>query len=145
MNMNKWKIASRIMGGVAAAGVLYNAHYAGSKGSVENVKIKQANRIRDYYIPSRRVDDRSKLTSDLKDSYFRMQTDWNLPEKFYTLTGYVKSSFAQLAEDIVPATLATGALISKNYSKFFGIGLLAYGVKYLICDVMDWGRPNYLK
>ena len=50
-----------------------------------------------------------------------------------------------MASDIVPAVLATGALLGKKSSKFFGIGLLIYGIKYLIFDVMDLGRPNHLK
>ena len=143
--MNKWNIASKILGGIAAAGIAYDAHYVGVKSSAENVKIRQANRLQDAYIPSRRQETRSKLTSDLKDKYFRFHTNWGLLDKFNAIGGYVKGSFGQLAEHIVPATLATGALLSKNYSKFFGIGLIAYAVKYLLFDVMDIGRTNYLK
>ena len=52
-------------------------------------------------------------------------------------------------------TAITGKILSElknllendreNYAKFFGAGLLVCGLKYLICDVMDIGRPNYLK
>ena len=143
--MNKWNVASRIVGGIAAAGVLYNAHYAGSKGSAENIKLKQADRVGKYYFDSRKSEDRSILTSKLKDEYFRANADWNLPDKFNALTGYVGGAFKQLAQNIIPAGLATGALLSKNYAKFFGAGLGIYAIKYLICDVMDLGRPNYLK
>lgn len=143
--MNKLVIASKIAGGIAAAGVLYNMHHSGVRGAAENTKLKQANRIRDAYIPSRRLNDPSKLTSNLKDSWFRFNADLNFPDKINAFTGYVKHSFKQLATNIVPATLATGALLSKNYSKFFGLGLVLYGVKYFVCDVIDIGRPNYLK
>ncbi len=143
--MNKWNVASRLVGGIAAAGVLYNAHYAGNKGSAENVKTRQADRIGKYYINSRTSEDRSILTSKLKDEYFRANADWNLPDKFNALTGYIGSAFRQLAQDIIPATLATGALLSKSYAKFFGAALGVYAIKYLICDVMDLGKPNYLK
>ena len=131
--MNKWNIASRIVGGIAAAGVLYNAHYAGSKGSAENVKLRQADRICKYYTTSRKSEDRSVLTSKLKDEYFRANADWNLPDKFNAVTGYVGSAFKQMAQDIIPATLATGALLSKKYAKFFGAALGVYAIKYLIC------------
>ena len=143
--MTKLAIASKILGGAVAAAVVYDAHKIGVRGSAEHVKIRQASRIRDTFLPSTRSESRSDLTSNLKDKYARFHLEWNLPDKFNAVVGYVKHSFNQLAEHIIPATLATGALLSKNYSKFFGAGLLVYGLKYLVCDVMDIGRPNYLK
>ena len=50
-----------------------------------------------------------------------------------------------MASDVVPAALATGALISKKFAKVFSIGLLLYGIKYLLFDVIDIGRPDHLK
>lgn len=143
--MNKAYIASKIAGGLAAGYVLYNAHYAGKMSSAENVKRKAANRIGSYYMDSRRMEDRSIITSKLKDTYFRSNADWNLPDKINAVTGYIGGAFSQMAADVIPAGLATGALLSKKYAKYFGLGLLGYGIKYLICDVMDLGRPNYLK
>lgn len=143
--MNKWNVASKIAGGLAAGCVLYNAHDTGKKVSAENVKRSAANRMTSYYYPSRRMEDRSIITSKLKDAYFRSNADWNFPDKINAFTGYIGGAFTQMAYDVVPAILATGALISKKYSKYFGAGLLAYGIKYLVCDVMDIGRPNHLK
>lgn len=143
--MNKLNVASKIAGGLAAGYVLYNANYAGTKVSAENVKRKAADRIGGYYMDSRRMEDRSIITSKLKDTYFRSNADWNFPDKINALTGYIGGAFEQMAADIVPAALATGALISKKYAKYFGAGLALYGIKYLVCDVMDIGRPNYLK
>lgn len=143
--MNKLNVASKIAGGLAAGYVLYNANYAGTKVSAENVKRKAADRLGGYYMDSRRMEDRSIVTSKLKDTYFRSNADWNFPDKINALTGYIGGAFEQMASDIVPAALATGALISKKYAKYFGAGLALYGAKYLVCDVMDVGRPNYLK
>ena len=142
--MNKWNIVSKVLGGVAAAGIAYDSHYVGKKCSSENVKIKQANRISDVYMPSRRLENRSKLTSDLKDKYFRFHLNLHIFDKINAATGYIKGAFKQLADNIIPASLATGALLSRNYSKLFGIGLIAYGLKYLITDVVDVGRINHL-
>lgn len=143
--MNKWNIASKIAGGLTAGFVLYNAHNVGVKHSAEKVKINSAERLTDIYQRSRHMEDRNITTSRLKDKYFRDNADWNFPDKINAFTGYVSGCFSQIASDIVPAALATGALISKKLSKVFGIGLLAYGAKYLLCDVIDIGKPNNLK
>ena len=91
------------------------------------------------------MEDRNISTSRLKDWFFRTNADWNFPDKVNAFTGYISGAFKQITYDVIPAALATGALLSKKYSKYFGIGLLAYGIKYLLCDVMDIGKPNYLK
>ncbi len=140
-----WNVASKIAGGLTAVYVLHNAHDTGVKMSEEHVKEKAAHRLSHFYLPSRRMEDRNITTSKLKDWYFRTNADWNFPDKVNAFTGYIKGAFKQMTYDVVPAFLATGALLSKKYSKYFGLGLLAYAVKYFICDVMDVGRPNYLE
>ena len=143
--INWGKIATKIGGGLAAGLVAYNAHQTAKRVSAENVKISAANRTTAYYMDSRRMEDRGAVTNGLKDWYFRTNVDWNLPDKFNAVTGYIKGGFQQIASDIVPAVLATGALLGKGASKFFGIGLLLYGIKYLLCDVIDIGKINHLK
>ena len=143
--MNKWNVASKIAGGLTAGMVLYNAHDVGKKHSEEHVKMTSSERLTKLYMRSRRVDDLNPTTSKLKDKYFLSNADWNLPDKFHAVTGYVKGAFEPKASDPIPASLATGALLSKKHSKIFGAGLVIYGIKYLICDVLDLGRPNYLK
>lgn len=143
--MDKFHIASRIAGLTAAGIVLYNANDAGMKGSAEKIKIGASERLTDEYIKSRRMEDRSIVTSKLKDSLFRDNADWNLPDKLNGVGGYFSTAFTQAAYDFVPAALATGALVSKKYAKFFGAGLGIYAIKYLLCDVMDIGRVNNLK
>ena len=143
--MNKWNAAAKIAGALTAATVLYNAHDVSIKTSAEHIKHKSSERLTDIYMRSRRMEDLNETTSQLKDFYFRSNADWNLPDKINAITGYFSGAFKQMASDIVPAVLATGALLGKKSSKFFGIGLLIYGIKYLIFDVMDIGRPNHLK
>lgn len=142
--MNKLNVFTKIAGGLAAGVVLYNAHQTAKRVSAENVKISMANRVTRNYINSRRLDDRSAVTNNLKDWYFRYCTDWNLPDKFNSVTGYLKGGFQQLSNDIVPALLATGALLGKGLSKFFGIGLGLYSIKFFLCDVLDFGKVNHL-
>ena len=143
--MNKWNVAAKIAGGVVAGAVLYNAHDVGKKTSVEHVKEAAANRLTGSYMRSRRMEDLSETTSKLKDKYFRDNADWNFPDKINAVKGYFSGAFSQLASDIIPAGLATGALLCKKFSKFFSLALLAYGIKYLFCDIIDIGRPNHLK
>lgn len=143
--MNKWNIAAKIAGGLTAGMVLYNANNVGVKHSAENVKIRSAERLTDIYSVSRKLDDRNITTSRLKDKYFRDNADWSLPDKINAVTGYVSGAFSQLASDIVPAAIATGLLVSNKFSKVLLGALSLYGLKYMICDVMDIGRPNNLK
>ena len=143
--MDYLKLASRIAGATAAGMVLYNAHNAGIKRSAENIKIRSSERLTDEYIKSRRMEDRSIITSKLKDRLFRDNADWNLPDKINGTTGYFGGALTQAIYDVIPAVLATGALVSKKYPKVFGAGLALYGIKYLICDVLDIGRPNNLR
>ena len=141
----KWKIASRIAGGLTAAALMYNAHHAGNMHSREYVKIRTGERMKHFYLPSRRMDERNLTTSKLKDKWFQMTMNWNLPDAINSAVGYVKGGFSQLANDFVPTALATGALLSKKCCKFFAIGLMCYGIKYLLCDVIGLGKINNLK
>lgn len=143
--MNKWNLVAKIAGGLTAGLVTYNAHKTGKNVAAENVKIRAANRVTYDYINSRRLEDRSTVTNNLKNWYFRKKANWSLPDKINGLCGYCKGGFKQLTDDIVPALLATGALFGKGMSKYFGIGLLIYGIKYILTDVIDIGRVNQLK
>ncbi len=143
--MDYLKLGTRIAGALAAGMVIKNAHYAGVRTSAENIKIRSSERLTDEYMKSRRMEDRSITTSKLKDRFFRDNADWNLPDKVNGTTGYFGGAFTQAAYDVIPAVLATGALISKKYPKVFGAGLVLYGIKYIICDVLDIGRVNHLK
>ncbi len=143
--MNKWNIAAKVAGTITAGMVLYNAHDVGKKHSEEKVKEKTAARLTKLYVRSRRMEDLSETTSKLKDWYFKTNADWNFPDKINAITGYFSGAFKQMTSDVVPAILATGALLSKKMAKVFSIGLLLYGIKYLLFDVIDIGRPNRLK
>lgn len=144
--MNISHIATKAAGIATAGMVLYAANDGGKKRASEAVKEGCADRMTYLYMNSRRLEDNNKVTSNLKDAYFRSQADWNLPDKFNAVKGYLGGFFEQTAMNIIPATLATGAIMaSKKYSKVFGVGLLLYGIKYLLCDVIDVGRVNHLK
>ena len=143
--MNKWNIAAKVAGTITAGMVLYNAHNVCKKHSEEKVKEKTAARLTKLYVRSRRMEDLSETTSKLKDWYFKTNADWNFPDKINAITGYFSGAFKQMTSDVVPAILATGALLSKKMAKVFSIGLLLYGIKYLLFDVIDIGRPNRLK
>ncbi len=143
--MNKWNIAAKVAGTLTAGMVLYNAHDVGKKHSAEAVKEKTAQRLTNIYMRSRRMEDLSETTSKLKDWYFKSNADWNLPDKINAVKGYLSGAFEQITSDVVPAILATGALLSKKLAKVFTIGMLLYGIKYILFDVIDIGRPNHLK
>lgn len=142
--MNLANIATKAAGGLVGGLVLYNAHHVGKEVSKEHVKEHCAERMTSLYMKSRRMEDRSAVTSKMKDWYFRTNANWNLPDKINSVVGYVSGAFSQIASDIIPAALATGALLSKKAGKFCAVGLGLYAIKYLLCDVMDVGRKNPL-
>jgi len=143
--MTNFNLLAKIAGGVTAGLVLYSTHKTAKRISAEHVKTCAADRMTKHYMESRRADNRGPVTSGLKDWVFKENASMNLPDTFNAVTGYCKGAFQQLASNIVPAALATGALLGKGLSKFFGAGLLVYGVKYLLCDVLGIGRINNLK
>lgn len=143
--MNTAKILTITAGIIGAGLVGYDAHKTGVMTSQQNIKERIAGRLPDHYISSRRQDSTSTVTSNLRDGIFRHKSNWSLPDKINAVTGYAKGAFNQLAEDIVPAVLATGALVKNRFSKHFAIGLGVCGTYYLLSNLLDWGRIKHFR
>ena len=132
--------------GIAAAGlVLYDSHKAGKMVSQQEIKLGIADRLPDQYIRSRRQEDMSTITSNFRDKIFATRVNFDLPDKINGITGYAKGAFEQLTCNIIPAVLATGALVKNRFSKFFGIGLGVYAAYYALDNVLDAGRIRHFK
>ena len=87
----------------------------------------------------------STVTSNFRDKIFAERVNFDLPDKINGITGYVKGAFEQLAYNIVPALLATGALVKNRFSKACGIGLGVYGIYYALSNILDTGKIRHFK
>lgn len=145
--MNIVSLCSRGLGVLTAGLVLYDAHKNGVLTGVRNAKSNLADTIVDQYINSTNISKVSTVELNTKKNWFRFVMDNNIKESVDSSFGYVKGAWDSFVSDIIPATLATGAIISKKNSvsgKLFGLGLVAYGAKYLVFDVMGVGKRRYL-
>ena len=143
--MNIANILTKTAGIAAACLVLYDSHKTGKMISQQNIKLGIAGRLPDQYIRSRRQEDMSTVTSNFRDKIFAERVNFDLPDKINGITGYVKGAFEQLAYNIVPALLATGALVKNRFSKACGIGLGVYGIYYALSNILDTGKIRHFK
>ena len=141
--MNITKILTKTAGIAAAGLVLYDSHKTGKMMSQHSIKSGIANRLPDQYMRSRRQEDMSTVTSNFRDKIFAESVNFDLPDRVNGITGYIKGAFSQLAYNIVPALLATGALVKNRFSKFFGAGLGIYGIYYALSNIFDTGKIRH--
>ena len=145
--MNIYSICSKGLGALTAGLVLYDAHKHGMIMGTMHSKSNLSSNIADEYINAHNISKVSSVEMNAKKSWFRFVMDNNIKESIDASLGYVKGCWESFVSDLVPATLATGALLSKKnsvFGKICGLGLVAYGVKYLIYDIMGIGKRKYL-
>ncbi len=145
--MNIYSLCSKGLGVLTAGLVVYDAHKNGVITGSRNAKTNLSNTIVDEYINANNISKVSTVEMNAKKSWLRFVMDNNIKESIDSACGYVKGVWNSFVSDIIPAALATGALLSKKnglLGKACGIGLVAYGAKYLIYDVMGIGRKKYL-
>lgn len=145
--MNIYSLCSKGLGVLTAGLVVYDAHKNGMITGSRNAKSNLADTIVDEYINTSRISKVSTVEMNAKKSWLRFVMDNNIKESFDSVCGYLKGVWDSFVSDIVPAALATGAILSKRNGltgKLCGIGLVAYGAKYLVFDVMGIGKRKYL-
>ncbi len=143
--MNKINLLTKAIGLTGAGVILYDMHNAGKMLSQHEIKNGIGSRLPDAYISSRRQETFSTVTSKIKDRVFAEHVNFALPDRINAVTGYLKGAFNQLSSDIVPAILATGALIKNKFSGAFAAGLGIYSIYYLLGNVFNIGRINHFK
>lgn len=144
--MDIYSLCSKAVGSVTAALVLYDAHKNGAMTGTMNAKRNIAGTMVDQYVQSNHISKSSAVEMNAKKTWFRFVMDNNIKESIDATVGYVSGVCKSFVSDVIPAALATGALMmNKKGSKLCGLGLLAYGAKYLFYDVMTLGKRDYLK
>ena len=145
--MNIYSLCTKLLGVTTAGLVVYDAHKNGVITSHRNAKSNVADNVVDEYINSMNTSKVSTVEANAKKSWLKFVMDNNIKEAIDASFGYVKGVWDSFVSDIIPAALATGALLTKKNSmgcKLCGIGLVAYGAKYLIYDVIGIGKRKYL-
>ncbi|MBQ2870280.1 hypothetical protein IJE86_01110 [bacterium] len=144
--MDVSSLCSKAVGAITAGLVLYDAHKNGTITATRNAKTAVANHLVDEYVHTNKINKVSTVEVNAKKAWFRHVMDNNILEAITSAFGYVKGVCKSFVTDVIPAALATGALLlNKKGSKLCGLGLLAYGTKYLLYDVMSIGKRDYLK
>lgn len=144
--MNVSNLATKAMGAAALGMVLYDSNYAGAIESRSYQRKSNADSVTDVFMENMALDRPSIVQSKLRNKYLKFKMDENFTDFFEIATGYVKGFSSMLVNNVVPFGLSLGALATKGIvSKTFGVGLLGYGIVYLLQDVMNFGGPRGLK
>lgn len=144
--MNFSSLCAKGLGALTAGLVLYDAHKNGTINGTMNAKRNVANTVVDQYVQSNHIGKMSTVEVNAKKAWFNMIMDNNIKEFFDATGGYISGFVSSIVTDIIPAALATGALAFKNRGgKLCSLGLLIYGAKYFLHDIMNVGKRDYLK
>lgn len=147
--MGVYSLASRAIGALTAGLVLYDSHKNGTISATMKTKQAIASNLVDEYVQSNQIGTVSTVEMTAKKAWFRHALDNKIKEPFNAVKGYVSGFCKSFVNDVIPASLATGALLLSKKDgiagKMCGLGLLIYGAKYLLYDVMSVGKRDYLK
>lgn len=136
------KVISKVVGVAAAGLMLYDATKAAKVGSDKAQSNSLQDRLPDQFMATTKLDTESAITAKIKEKTFEWQLDNNIPEFFASIRGYCEGLIENLAGNIIPATLATGALLLPKGGKICALGLLAVGAKRLLYDIWGIGKQK---
>lgn len=132
--------------GVAALGlVAYDSHVMGKLQSDVYSKSGDADACMNAYSNTDYLTSPSIVTSKLKDTVFKWETDNNVRHLVNSAIGYFKGFGTMLVESVVPFGLGLGALLGKGkWAKGSAIGLGIYAAVKIVKDVLGFGHYNDL-
>ncbi len=148
--MNFYTLASKALGVMTAGIIAYDAHKSGTINGTMTAKKNVANTMVDHYVQSNNISKLSTIEANSKKAWFRFVMDNNIKEFFDATVGYIGGFVSNVVDNVVPAALATGTLVcgakkAPKVGKLCGLGLLLYGAKYMLFNVMSLGKRDYLK
>lgn len=144
--MNISNIVTKAIGIAGLGMVLYDSHYAGGIESKAYQKKCNTNNVTETFMETMSLDRPSIVQAKMKNRYLKFKMDENFTDFFEGIIGYAKGFGSMLVNNVVPFGLALGTVATKGIaSKAFGLGLLGYGVVYLLHDVMGLVNPSKLQ
>lgn len=145
--MDKLKVASKIIGGIAAAITLYDAHKNGVRVCYQDQKKLISNNLPDKFLNSQRLESESNIMSHAKDKCFDLQVDGNANQALRSITGYMKGFSNALLNNLLAFGCTVAALfghgkIGKPIAVTGAIGLTLIGIKDIFYDILGMGKPK---
>lgn len=142
--MGLFDVLAKPLGVIGLGLVGYDCHVTGAIRSSVNAKEIKTNSLEKQYMEELSMASPSSVRRNVKRGLFRFNADENISPFFNGLSGYIKGFGSMLVHNIIPLGLAAGALLTKKpISKFFGIGLLAYGGVFLAQEIFGIGKTEY--
>ena len=116
--------------------VAYDCHTAAKIEAYAHEKNTKAEEITSRYLDDQKMESPSVVRQKAKEGLFHYFLDENVSGFFTSIAGYAKGFTSMLVSNVIPFALAAGTLMGKKgtkqiFSKFCGVGLLAYGGIFL--------------
>jgi len=136
--------------GVIGLGLVgYDSHIAGKIESRAYEKNHKAENITEHYMDDFKADGPSVVKQHVKKGIFKYYLDENLSGFFTGIYGYARGATSMLIGNIIPTTLALGAVLpigkkggKHMFNKFCGVGLVAYGAIFLAQEFFGIGKTK---
>lgn len=141
VNAKLLNIATKTVGGVSLAMILYDSHEAAKIRASSYSKNHKAESLSERYMDDLKLESPSTIRGHVKKGLFRYNVDENLSGFFTSISGYFKGLTSMLVRNVVPLALTTGTFVGKGlFSKMCGAGLLAYGGIFLLQEAFGIGK-----
>lgn len=141
VNAKLLNIATKTVGSVSLAMILYDSHQAAKIRAYSYTKDHKAGGLSERYMDDLKLESPSTIRGHVKKGMFRYSLDENLSGFFTSIAGYAKGFNSMLVRNVVPLCLAAGTFMGKGlFSKMCGAGLLAYGGIFLLQEGFGIGK-----
>ena len=144
------RIGSKIIGAGAAIMLVRDAISYGKEIGTERANAEWSTFASDVYI-KHQIGDMNPEVDGLKKWYRTYILDSSIYTTYLAAKNVVCSTFERLAHLAIPIGLAAGALLTKvgKSSNPVGIlcalGLMLYGAKTVVSDILGWTKPNEIE
>lgn len=130
--------ASKGMGVLATAAVLYDAHVNGVERATVKDDIDTANRFYNQHRQYRTTNTNSATIAKIKNIWFDMQQSFPFNHSTSKVLGYLGGFGMTIAKNIPVLALSAVSVLAKNptVSKVTGSLVAAYGAKVVVDDVI---------
>lgn len=134
---------SKTAGIVGLGIVAYDSHKTGMHHSEVNVKETKAGSLSHHFMEDMSSESPSTAKMKLRETILNYRMDENISGFFTGIQGYAKGFGEMLIHNAIPFVLSLGAVCTKGAaSKFFGVGLLAYGGIILAQEIFGIGKQK---
>ncbi|HNW25621.1 MAG TPA: hypothetical protein PLG15_03230 [Candidatus Gastranaerophilaceae bacterium] len=143
--MNISNIAIKAIGIAGLGAVLYDSHTIGKEECNMNQRNLKTDSVEKTFMDTISLDTPSKTKDIMKKQFLKYKLNENFTTFFTGAAGYVKGFTKMLVNNVIPFGLALGTVATKGLaSKACGVGLIGYGLVYLLHDVMGIFKPKKL-